>query len=659
MSLFITDSELDAILSADKDSQLGRLRDSLFARVFKNTAEPKLVQSSDTQEWWHLVWERMSDASFCYAAHKYSGETDSERIIGLGNWIRDRTLEICRKDIDEWVGPWFRQRKKPLCGMLETAHIVNAVSDAYILCPDLFSENESAEILTAIREKGLLLCEEYTKVGHFNNWYCVISGGYASAAVVLNEREKCERAVELYNKCCALYDSDGYGETLQYGNYASLSLSHMREVLLRYDKNYASRLPLSAMAGTIKWMAASFFYMKPLGGVRGSAPYPRSANFGDCAAIFRPTGDLLLQIASEYQDEVIAGLARWLFDTTYSDPTLGPDELATFGFFNQFQYQSLLYLPRAKKALSPVEANMPLKNIFTTGTATLRDKLIDPETILAVQCGYETHNVDSHRHADQNSFILCHKKERFFADPGHCCYRLETWVNSKKTEHHNTWDFVDENGRLYTQSNVKAKAKPINNLVEYDTPAGWEIIASDCHEAYGVHFERCERVFACAFPNVMFIIDYIKADVPIKMTSHFILNNRDGGLKTHIADPVRLVFRRGDAGIKFFTFAAGSGSVKLSQRYGFIHDNYHPLPNHIGQGKEGSALIYDYTTENFALEHVIIHAFAMDGTETVKGWHIKPDVENSYRITSPKNETAYLLKINPGEKNWFSLDIIK
>lgn len=322
---YIDRNELDMIRNLPTDSQCGRLLSALRERVRNNTSEAKLVQSGDTQEWYHLIWERFADAAFIYAL---------DRDARLSQWLHDRTLEVCRLSLDEWVGPWFRKRANPPVGMLESAHITNAVCEVIGLSPELFNEAEADEIRSALRDKGLLLCERYINGRIGNNWYCVLLSGYTTASVMLGLHDNVERAVRLYNSCLELYDSDGYGETLQYGNYASLALIQVRNLLLAYDPRLSERLPLDPIAGMVKWQAASLMYMKPLQG--GGKAYPRSINFGDCAAIFRPSGDILLHIAADYDDAKICGLARWLFDTTYADPTLGPDELATFGFFNQF-----------------------------------------------------------------------------------------------------------------------------------------------------------------------------------------------------------------------------------------------------------------------------------------------------------------------------------
>lgn len=645
MSLFMTQTELARIRAArDSDTQLGALWRALKARTYRNTTEDTLVQSSDTQVWWHLVWERIRDAASVYAV-----EPEEK----LGKWTHDRVMEIVHMDADEWIGPWFRTRLDPPMGALETAHVTNAVTEAYDLCPDLFSDEEKAEILVSLRERGLPFCREFVqKAKHLNNWYCVIAGGFAAAAVILGDRDAVRDAVGYYQKGASLYDEDGYGETLQYGNYASLSLSHMRDVLVRFDPSLDAQLPLDCIAGTVRWAVSSFLYIKPLGGERGDVLYPRSINFGDCAAIFRPTGEVLLQIAALYKDKTVAGLARWLFDTTYQSPADGPDELATFGFYNHFSYVSLLWLPDAAEPISPAAADMPLMNVYKTGTATIRDSWSEKATVLGAQIGYVEHPVGAHRHADHNSFVLAYDGERYFADPGHCCYRLQTWRDSCKSEYHNAWDFTDEAGVRYTQELSGSCKAPLNRLVEYPAQGNFTILASDCAAAYGAHFKRAERVWITAFPHVMFMIDRVETDIPMKMTSHFVINNRDNGLTSKIADPVRLVFRRGQGGIKFFTFT--DEPIELKQRWGYIHDNYHPLHNQLGQGREGSAEIFDYVTD-FADSHLIVHPFVMQETKEIVYWHIKSPAPHVYKILNRGNTHAWTLTLHPGEEQWFTL----
>ena len=646
MSIFITEKELTRIREArDSNSQLGILWRALKGRTLENTKEDKLVQSSDTQLWWHLVWERLRDAASVYAV-----EPDEK----LGEWLNKRVMEIVRMKPDEWIGPWFRTRNKPPKAMLETAHIINGIAEVYDLCPELFSDEEKAEILTAIRERGLTYCKEYLLALTKTNWYCAIAGGFATAAVILDDRDAVEEAVGYYNTCCEFYDEDGYGESLQYCNYASLSLSHMRDVLVRYDANLAEKVKIDCIAKTVRWAASSFLYMKPLGGERGDALFPRSINFGDSAAIFRPTADVLLQVSALCEDKTVAALARWLFNTTYQKPAEGPDELASFGFYNHFSYVSLIYLPDASEAMSPIEAEMPLTNIYKNGTATIRDSWTETATVLGAQVGYDTSNVCAHRHLDQNSFVLSYDKERYFIDPGHCCYRLQSWRDGKTTEYHNTWDFYDEAGNRYTQKACQAGEAPINTLTGYREVGNFKILSSDCAAAYGEHFKRVERTWVTAFPNVLFVIDRIETDIPMKMVSHFVLNNRDGKLQTKIKDAPRRVLRRGKGGMKFFTYTEEQ-PFELERRYGCVHDNYHPLHNQQGQGKEGTAEILDLLTD-YRTSHLLIHPFCIDDTVEVQYWHIYHPEPYVYQVKNRDSVHTWELRLAPDKEDWITVE---
>ena len=85
MNYFIKEKEFARFKNRVPGSLPDRLYHVLKERTYYNTREDKLVQSTDTQEWYHLVWERMSDASFVYYVEK------DEK---LGKWVHDRTMEI-------------------------------------------------------------------------------------------------------------------------------------------------------------------------------------------------------------------------------------------------------------------------------------------------------------------------------------------------------------------------------------------------------------------------------------------------------------------------------------------------------------------------------------------------------------------------------------
>ena len=635
-------------------SQVKALWDGLYERTIENTRQNGLVQHGDTQEWWHLIWKRLSDATFVQAVQPFEG---------LKEWIREVVLDVCRKSSDEWIGPWFRHRGNPPQGQLETSHIGLAVATVIDLCPEIFSHDELKEIKESLKNKCQEPCRVYVEnilkqCSGISNWYMVLLNGFGTTAVILNDLEAIHKAIEYYNTAAALYNKDSYGESLQYSNYASIHLSHLYEVLVRYDAKLEERLDMGCYTRLVNWDVASFMYLKPLAGW-GDDDYPRSINFGDSSALFRPTGDILLQIAARakntYPKE--AGLARWLFDITYQNTKLQPTELATFGFFNTFSFQSLLLLENAAQPITPEQAGIPLTASFETGTVVVRDKWEEAKTILGIQGGYQPNNVTAHRHQDQNSFVLAHLKQRFFVDPGHCCYRLQTYRNSTMANNHNTWSFEDENGVEILQNLVKGNIfrmeNPLNIRKDIKKFDDISIICSDAAGVYGEPIQTAERTWICAFPNVMFIIDRIKASRPIKVRSHFILNNRDNQLKTNVAAETKLVFRRAPAAIKFFQVSSKSDGqdnpCNLSFGWGYVHDCYHPLHNQKGQGAEGSATIYNYTSSEYKTNHTIVYAIVMEHIDKIKQWHIKSPAENVYHALPPGNIGGVSISFNEGQ----------
>ena len=171
MGIMISQMEKVRLRNADHNSRQWKCYEAIQARVKKNTREDTLVQSSDTQEWYHLCWERLSDASFIY----YMEENES-----LGKWLHDRVMEIVHKSVDEWIGPWYRGRMKDTNiqeGFLETSHITLAVCEAVDHCSSLFTEEELSACKEAIREKGMILCMRYCNRVETVEHMCLIEEG--------------------------------------------------------------------------------------------------------------------------------------------------------------------------------------------------------------------------------------------------------------------------------------------------------------------------------------------------------------------------------------------------------------------------------------------------------------------------------------------------
>lgn len=663
--MLIADNELIELESALEiaDERRQNFLIALIERTINNTRFPGLVQPLDTNEWWHIIWERLSDVAFiCFLADKSNnfhqvikacGLTPETEIVRLREWLKSVVLDTIRKSPDEWVGPWYRKRGriKRLVGQLETAHAGIAVATVLDLCPDIFTATELDEIREALITKPQKLCQEWLNITIkrqkiANNWFMVLLNGYGTISAIIGDQVGVEKSVENYELATKLYNQDSYGESLQYWNYAAFNLAHLFEVLVRYNSSLEHELDISCYTRCIPWVVSSFLEMKQVAGW-GDLAYPHSLNWGDSGAVFRPSADLLLHISRRAKERmpIEAGLASWIFHKTYQDPKLGPDDRATFGFFNNFLFPTILNWKYAENFITPEQANLPLLKRFDNGNVIARDSWHNPSIVLSVQAGYEPLKSDGHRHEDQNSFILSYGGENFFVDPGHCCYRLDIQAQSKSTASHNTWSFITKTGSSLTQNLVQGSIykdiPPLNKLKLLSQAGNITVIESNAADVYGEPIQQAQRMWILCGANSIFLVDRIKSNQPVAVQTSFLLNNREGKLQTQVLAPRHLIFCRNDVAIKFVLVTAISRNyfwnqddslfldeknpdtgATLSQRCGYVHEFYHPLPNQQGQGAEGSGLISVWTTP-IANEHLLIYAIAMDKMKHIWDWKIE------------------------------------
>ena len=654
MGIILTDKRKGEIAEQLKtDKRFAQLWNDYVARVKSYTSNEKneIAPMYDRTKWWHYIWERVGDAAMVYAI------TGDEKI---GGYVHDVTMEMySAKKFAEWIGPWFRKVQDPPVGMLETAHISCALCAAYDMCPELFSDEEKETIVNSLKERILPWCKRFTdNLTSFANWKMVLHNGFTTAACILGDEEAIKYAVDYFKLAIKAYNKDSYGESVQYSNYASLNLVHAYEMLVAYNPKLADELDSSFEPNLMKWYAASFMYMKSMNDPDwGDKAYPRTMNFGDSAAIFRPTGDVLMHVAKRFGDtrKIEAGLAMWLFETTYKED-LTPYDSSTFGFFNQYHYHTFInYVSTEEvKPLSPKEAGMPLVNTFETGTIAYRNSWDNPKLILGIQGGYVPNQATGHRHQDQNSFILAYDNERILADPGHCCYRLYSWKFSKTDDSHNTWTFEKENGDIIHQTPVtgsfiteEGPLPSMNKLERCEVIDNMFICQSDCAKAYGDDIEKAQRTWIACGENGVFIVDRIKSKVPVKPISHFVFNNRGekGLTDDRIFYGKRVVYRRNGIGVKFLPMDVEGYENEMTMDWGFMHDCYHPEPNRLGQGKEGSALIYNYKPTEFVTEYVAVYMAVFDTAALIGHWHT-PDVgKNTYYMEPGSKQGGYKLYI--------------
>lgn len=661
-SFFLSDAERSRLKNAPSTSVTAAYLTAMQARVYKRANSISFDDKSTSTEWWHHASEYLTDAALIHAIRP-SSKSDA--------WLRSSILEIIRRPNADWTGPGFRGGGDgPISGTLETAHLAWGVGLTFDLASDLFTPAEVEEILVAIREKGLLPCKKYiSKTNFYHNWNCVLFAGYTVSALVLNDEEAIKYANSWLPIALDHFQKDGsYGESLQYGNYAAYTIMIAQESLLRYNtsKNVSMPFTIDPYGKIVDWSAYSFLYKKPLSGWP-VMDWPRSVNFGDTGSIFRPSGDLLVHIATRGKKEMPqqAGMASWLFNTLYTANEPGPHDLASFGFVNDFGFLTVMMLADMAAPISPIEAKLPLFNSFSGGDVFARDAWNENGglTVLATrQPGVERHAA-AHIHGDINSFMLIHNKERLLVDPGHTCYRELTRELDISSETHNTCTFETvakgnvparkliqvmtnkeggSNRELKQIDGLPVATPPVNLLGEKlitSRVGNVSVIGANAAALYGAPLTNYSRFFVLCGSHTLFVIDQISAEEPIKTTWNFLLNNRDGLLDSQMnRNDNSISAQRGNAGI---VIKHNNADRLNGPIYALMHDAYHVLPNQtMTEGEAGSGVLYRWQEPEASKDRTVVHSIAFDTPSAVKSWE-----------TVTENST-YVIKSNDRKENW-------
>jgi hypothetical protein len=657
MAIYLSSEEKALFAKNRSSAPLNYFYWALYRRVNERAASPGLMNATTTVEWWHATQEFVTDAAMLYAI-------DGDATVGA--WLRDAVLSIAHRPVDDWVGPFFRDHdSKPPVGHLETAHLSMAVASALDLAPGAFNETECAELEKCLREVAIPLCTRWLdRTAHINNWRCVLAYGLAAAAVVLKDESSIQRAVSEYQTCLQLFQEDGsYGESLQYSSYAAAALMLSYESLVRYNPALAQEMSPAPYARAVHWMAQSLFYRKPLMGW-GQSPMPRSANFNDSAAVFRPSGDLLLHIAVRMKDTLPAeaALARWLFDALYApDSSRGPSDRMTFGFSNHFGFLTMALVAQAPSG-TPREATEPLLTRFSCGDTFARDAW-DGHTILAMRTASDPLAAPGHLHGDINSFILVHNQERLLLDPGHSCYRNLIRELDIASQSHNTCTFSVEPDVANRRAEDLLAARKLQQRTEFQRKfsAGQvgplvdrggkfllaaesgpvKVVGSEAAGLYGEPLTSFQRFWLLAGANVLFVVDHIEAEQPVRTTWNWLFNNRDGALELKTVRPDRIVVRRGDAGLKLFHLGGGNMQGPV---YAHVHDAYHPLPAQASEGKPGSGMLMRFHERGAALTRTVVHAIVVADYGGIGSWHLKPQ-DGKPAIEGPGGSSLWVLTV--------------
>ena len=669
MSIFLSERDRLAIREAraSQDPIVNRFYTALMRRTAHWAASPGLFEFGEDAEWWYPVAEYLSLAAMAYALQP----TEI-----LSAWLRDVGLSTARRPELEWVGPCYRDRDtKPHIGHLETAHICWGLAAIVDLASDVFSSAEQDEIREALKTKGITLCRRWLEQNnHLANWRSVLVSGVAAAAAVIGDQQSLEYAAQETRIGAEAYQPDGsYAESLQYANYLALALMTSYESIIGANPQANPAGP-DVLAKLMPWFAQSMLYTRPLDGW-GPEPRARAVNFNDCAATFRPSGDVLLQVAHRCRDSMPteAGLARWMFDKYYANvPTQRPHHLSTFGLRNDWGFMTLRFLAQSSSPVSPVEADLPTVQGYSNGNIFVRDRW-EGKTVLVVQGGTEALYGPGHVHGDINSFVLTHNNQRLLVDPGHSCYRNIIHGMESASQTHNTCTFLlnqDSLGlqedlaksALLEQSNVFERRKIKHGQAgEPVEPRGRRIllhridevtvIVSEAASLYGLPIEDFTRLWIQAGPHALFIVDWIRATHPVRTVWNWLMNNHDGNSEFDVHCGNTITMRRGLAGLKLTHMSDGKicGPV-----YALVHHAYHPMPNQIGEGKPGSGMLYRWVEQEPRTTRLAVHALAVDDYGLIDHWATDTDGDActisrgdlGWKLTSSRETSMDLLLCN-------------
>ena len=643
--LFATRTEVQRFIKDGPSAPAYEIFAAIRSRVLQRTLSPSLTDASATTEWWHHVSEYMTDAALVHVLEP----TDQ-----VDTWLRANVLDLVRKPVSDWAGPPFRRyRGGVMTGNLETAHISWAVSICLDMAGDLFTDAEKKEIREALREKGQIPCRRYLESNiPYHNWNCVLFAGYTVTSAVLQDREALDYARYWFNVALDHFQPDGsYGESLQYANYAAYSIMLAHETLIR--AGVLKPGDFEPYARLVDWAAYAYICQKPVTGWPVAAVMPLSVNFGDSAATFRPSGDLLMHIASRSGQflPLQAGLAAWLFDRMYQ-PVAGPaiHDMASFGFLNDFGFLSVLLAPGSAKPLSPEQAAYPVTKAFSAGDCFLRDSW-DGRTVLAFRMASEPRHASGHLHGDMNSIQLYFNGERMLADPGHSCYRNLTRQLDIATSSHNTCTFILPDGSTLQQLQPvrrnRSSAGPRWDSTPYD-PGGKRlmcasigdvrVVSSDVSDYYGPPLKEFIRTAVLCGSNVIFVVDRISSEVPVKANWNWLLDNRDGNLGYNWDQPGFISASRPGASMRITRF--GSEGRLVGPTWAMLHDAYHTLPGRFCEGRPGSGVSF-MMAETEALENrTCVHVIILDKPDAIDAWTCSRD-KDSY--TAGNNKGSWTL----------------
>jgi len=570
--------------------------------------QPGVTQPGDEKDWWYTAEPRLGRTAALWAI---TGDGD------IGAWLHGTALGIVRESADAWIGPFFRARRNPLCGMLETGHLSAAVGLTLLYAPGLFTSEELSELRVNLREKGVAPIERFLRRFYEdyslprNNWVISELSGLLIAACALGDAGLVRKYLPLFNEMHSDYNSDFYGEPSGYWTYSSYCFLKPHLIIEWTFPELKSEMISSAVVlNPFMW---KYYRRQGTFLLQGYDEYrSRQFAFGDDGAIGGELSDNTLLYASVYhEDPMVRGLASACLEKKF------------FGGEACGKHTSrdvICLLPyRGREKVE--ESAFPPSAIFADGFMLYKDRWENPSIQIALKCGQtEAPRVVEHRHADHLSFQLAKDGVVILDDPSICCYRLTTYQLTKTPGWHSVPSFttVGEKPRLLEQDIMKAShiaedrhcRRVFASLEEHAFA-----VTGEAGELYPAEMLSVRRTFAAAGENVLVIADTYEASEPVAAIASFVGNNRRRGMKWTFGDNWARLSREG-VGVHI----AAMQNVSLTMDYAAINDGGSTYPDSPYQGREGSGYIVRMQTKAAAEEGRSVYVVFADREENLDKW---------------------------------------
>lgn len=175
------------------------------------------------------------------------------------------------------------------------------------------------------------------------------------------------------------------------------------------------------------------------------------------------------------------------------------------------------------------------------------------------------------------------------------------------------------------------------------------VIGSEASAAYGKPITYFSRLWIMAGSHIVFVVDHIEAERPVTTVWNWLVNNRDGKTEV-IPEDNSLKVRLNWAGMQLFHVGEASLAHPV---YGYVHDAYHVEPNHHGEGKPRSGLVYRFTEKESKSSRTVVHAIALDDSAFLNGWQLK---SNGNRHTLTNDLHTWTLTLHDGKADQLSME---